>query len=63
MQGVLTTAETVGPVPSGMVLTSLVTYLAVYALLLAAYVGALFHLAGRKAAAAPMRTPQLQPAE
>jgi cytochrome d ubiquinol oxidase subunit I len=63
VHGVLTTAEAVGPVPAGMVLASLVTYLAVYAVLLAAYVGALFHLAGRQVQAPPALSPALQPAE
>lgn len=63
VQGVLTTAEAVAPVPAGMVLASLVTYLAIYAVLLAAYVGALFHLAGRNVAPAAGLAPGLQPAE
>jgi cytochrome bd ubiquinol oxidase subunit I len=45
VQGVLTTKEAVGDVAAGMVASSLVAYLAVYAFLLLAYVGALFHLA------------------
>lgn len=63
VQGVLTTAEAVGPVAAGMVLSTLLAYLAVYALLLAAYVGALFHLARGKTAAAPLAPPITQPAE
>jgi cytochrome d ubiquinol oxidase subunit I len=62
VQGVLTTAEAVGPVAAGMVLTTLLSYLAVYALLLAAYVGALFHLASRKQGFAPASAYAFQPA-
>lgn len=61
VQGVLTTEAAVGDVAGGMVLSSLLAYLAVYVLLLAAYVGALFHLA-RKGAVFPP-APALQPAE
>ena len=63
VQGVLTTADAVGPVPAGLVLSSLVAYLIVYALLLAAYVGALFHLARKHGAYAPPPGARLQPAE
>jgi len=51
--GVLTTAEAVGPIAAGTVLSTLVMYLALYAVLLAAYVAALFRLA-RKAGAPPV---------
>jgi cytochrome bd ubiquinol oxidase subunit I len=61
VQGVLTTEAAVGDVAGGMVLSSLLAYLAVYVLLLAAYIGALFHLA-RKGSVFPA-TPALQPAE
>jgi cytochrome d ubiquinol oxidase subunit I len=61
VQGVLTTAEAVGPVAAPMVLSTLIAYLIVYALLLAAYVGAIFHLArkgsGRSAPIAPVLSP------
>ncbi|MHA3977086.1 cytochrome ubiquinol oxidase subunit I [Halovulum sp. GXIMD14794] len=63
--GVLTTEAAVADVPGSMVLSTLLAYLAVYAGLLAAYVGVLFHLA-RKAAgtAGPVApAPILQPAE
>jgi cytochrome d ubiquinol oxidase subunit I len=50
--GVLTTAEAVGPIAAGAVLSTLVMYLVLYALLLAAYVGTLFRLA-KKAKALP----------
>ncbi len=62
VQGVLTTAEAVGPVAAPMVLSTLIAYLIVYALLLAAYVGAIFHLA-RKDAQAPAFAHSLQAAE
>jgi cytochrome d ubiquinol oxidase subunit I len=63
VQGVLTTAEAVGPVAAPMVLTTLIAYLIVYALLLAAYVGALFHLAGKGPGKPVALTPSLSPAE
>ncbi len=49
VQGVMTTAEAVADVPAPMVLGTLLTYLAVYAALIIAYIGVLFYLA-RKAA-------------
>ena len=61
VQGVLTTEAAVGNVASGMVLSSLLAYLAVYVLLLTAYIGALFHLAKKGTVLAP--APTLQPAE
>ncbi|MGF1649169.1 MAG: cytochrome ubiquinol oxidase subunit I [Hyphomicrobiaceae bacterium] len=45
VQGVLTTAEAVGPVTAPMVLTTLIAYLAVYVGLTATYVGVVFYLA------------------
>ena len=48
VQGVLTTADAVGPVTAPMVLTTLVVYLAIYAALIVAYVSVLMYLA-RKA--------------
>ncbi len=63
VQGVLTTADAVGPVAAGMVLTTLLAYLAVYAALLVAYVGVIFHLARKGSFFAPPVTPALQPAE
>jgi cytochrome d ubiquinol oxidase subunit I len=63
VHGVLTTAEAVGPVAAGMVFSTLVAYLAIYALLLAAYVGALFHLARKGPGHAPPMRPSLSPAE
>ncbi|WP_144185833.1 cytochrome ubiquinol oxidase subunit I [Elioraea rosea] len=50
--GVLTTADAVGPIAAGTVLSTLVMYLTLYALLLFAYVATLFRLA-RKAKALP----------
>ena len=46
-----------------MVLTTLLAYLAVYAALLLAYVGVIFHLARKGSFFAPPVTPALQPAE
>lgn len=43
--GVLETADAVGPVAAGTVLTTLVGWLAVYVFLLVSYVGVVFHLA------------------
>jgi cytochrome bd ubiquinol oxidase subunit I len=45
--GVLTTAQAASKVPSGMIATSLALYLAVYAVLIGAYISALFYLAGK----------------
>jgi cytochrome d ubiquinol oxidase subunit I len=68
--GVLTTKEAVAQVPAGMVLGTLLAYFAVYAILLAAYVGVIFYLA-RKYARGEALPPEprlgakagLQPAE
>ena len=49
VHGVLKTADAVAAVPAPMVMTTLVAYLMVYAVLIAAYIGVLFYLA-RKAA-------------
>ncbi|MGJ3262874.1 MAG: cytochrome ubiquinol oxidase subunit I [Salinarimonas sp.] len=55
--GVLSTADAVTKTAgAGMVWTSLAMYLALYVVLLAAYVGTLFHLAGKAADAAGGRT-------
>lgn len=56
--GVLTTKEAVGPVTGGMVASSLVAYLLVYAVLMAAYLGTLTYLARRAARHNPL-TPDL----
>jgi cytochrome d ubiquinol oxidase subunit I len=50
--GVMTTSEAVGPIAAGTVLSTLVMYLVLYALLLSAYVATLFRLA-KKAKALP----------
>ncbi len=47
VQGVLTTAEAVAPVPGAQVGLTLVVYLVLYAILLAAYIGVLIKLAMR----------------
>jgi len=49
VQGVMTTAEALGPVPASMVMTTLVAYLLLYAALIVTYVGVVFHLARRAA--------------
>jgi len=49
VQGVLSTEAAVGDVTAPMVLGSLITYLLVYAALMTAYIGVLFHLARRAA--------------
>ncbi len=48
VQGVMTTAEAVGPVTAPMVMSTLIVYLTIYAVLTVAYVSVLLHLA-RKA--------------
>lgn len=47
VQGVMTTEQAVADVPAPMVLSSLIAYLAVYAVLLGAYIGVIFYLARR----------------
>jgi len=49
VHGVMTTDMAVADVPAGMVASTLVAYLIVYAVLLAAYIGVIFHLARRAA--------------
>lgn len=54
--GLLSTRDAVGTVAAPLVLTTLLAYLAVYALLLSAYIAVIFHLARRAAAGkAPTR--------
>ncbi|MCZ8183834.1 MAG: cytochrome ubiquinol oxidase subunit I [Beijerinckiaceae bacterium] len=65
--GVLTTAQAASAVPAGMIGTTLALYLAIYALLMVAYISVLFHLA-RKAGGAgttppPVYSVRLQAAE
>ena len=57
VNGVLTTADALGPVSGGMVLTTLLAYLATYAVLLAAYVFVIARLA-LKAARGAVQEPQ-----
>ncbi len=45
--GVLTTAQAASAVPAAMIGTSLAMYLAIYVVLLVAYISVLFHLAGK----------------
>lgn len=45
--GVLTTVQAASKVGSGMIATTLAMYLAIYAVLIAAYISVLFHLAGK----------------
>ncbi|SEW37962.1 cytochrome bd-I ubiquinol oxidase subunit 1 apoprotein [Cognatiyoonia koreensis] len=49
VQGVMTTKQAVADVPAPMVLSTLIAYLVVYAILLGAYVGCIFYLARRAA--------------
>lgn len=49
VQGVLKTADAVSHVPSGMVLSTLVMYLALYVFLLASYISVVFYLAKKAA--------------
>ncbi len=57
VQGVLSTKDALGPVTGGMVLSTLLVYLAIYAFLTVAYIYSLFFLA-RKAGAGDKRDPQ-----
>jgi cytochrome bd ubiquinol oxidase subunit I len=67
--GVLSTKEAVADVPAGMVLSTLITYLAVYAVLLVTYVLVIFYLARKatKGDTSPddprIAAPNLSPAE
>ncbi|WP_103258398.1 cytochrome ubiquinol oxidase subunit I [Tabrizicola aquatica] len=64
VQGVLTVEEAVGDIAGGMVLTTLLAYVAIYLALLAAYIAVLFHLARKGGRiAAPLAAPVIQPAE
>ncbi len=47
VSGVLTTAQAASTVPGGMIAATLAMYLAIYAVLIAAYISVLFHLAGK----------------
>jgi cytochrome d ubiquinol oxidase subunit I len=59
VQGVLTTAQAAGPVPAGSIGATLAMYLTLYAVLLAAYVAALYRLAA-KGRLAPEAAPALK---
>jgi cytochrome d ubiquinol oxidase subunit I len=62
--GVLTTAQAASTVSAGMIGTTLALYLAVYALLIAAYVSVLFHLASKGyVVARTVDTPTARPGE
>lgn len=63
VQGVLTTAAAVGPIPAGTVALSLAMYLTLYVLLLASFVGVIFHLARQAGPGhpAPPLNPELDP--
>ncbi len=50
VQGVLKTADALGPVAAGPIAVSLTTYLLLYAGLLAAYISVVFYLASQAAA-------------
>ncbi|MGJ8584088.1 MAG: cytochrome ubiquinol oxidase subunit I [Marinosulfonomonas sp.] len=69
VSGVLTTKQAVADVPAPMVLSTLIAYLTVYALLLAAYIGVIFYLATRAAKGKsplreePRQDPSTLPAE
>ncbi|MGY6410122.1 MAG: cytochrome ubiquinol oxidase subunit I [Alkalilacustris sp.] len=74
VQGVLTTQAAVGEVPPAMVASTLIAYLVVYAVLLAAYLGVLVYMIRKQAAGAdpapaapeggrPVASPFPQPAE
>lgn len=56
MQGVLTTEAAVGPVAAPMVLSTLIAYLVVYAVLLGAYVTVIFYLARKASRGEPVST-------
>ncbi len=53
VSGVLTTAQAASQVPGGMIASSLVLYLVLYAVLIVAYISVLFHLARRPSLPAP----------
>jgi cytochrome d ubiquinol oxidase subunit I len=72
VQGVMSTAEAVADVPAPMVLSTLISYLVVYGLLLVAYIYVIFYLArqmsrgediGTRIAPAPAAAPKAMPAE
>lgn len=54
VQGILTTEAAVADVPAPMVASTLIVYLAIYAVLLAAYISVLFYLARKAAKGEPL---------
>ncbi|WP_439156242.1 cytochrome ubiquinol oxidase subunit I [Yoonia sp.] len=56
VQGVMTTKQAVADVPAPMVMTTLIAYLIVYAILLGAYITVIFFLARRASIGAPLGT-------
>jgi cytochrome bd-type quinol oxidase subunit 1 len=56
VQGVLATVDAASDVPAPMIGLSLTIYLLVYAVLIAAYVSVLFHMAGKAGHAPPFGT-------
>ena len=56
VQGVLSTKQAVADVPAPMVLSTLIAYLIVYAILLGAYITVIFFLARRASVGAPLGT-------
>jgi len=59
VQGVLKTAEAVGPVPAGMILSTLVVYLTIYVVLTGSYIAVLVHLSRKAAGGDSVPDPQL----
>lgn len=59
VQGVLSTKDALGPVSGGMVLSTLIVYLSIYAFLTLAYIYTLFYMA-RKAGSGGARDPEKQ---
>jgi cytochrome d ubiquinol oxidase subunit I len=57
VQGLLTTEAALGPVPPAMVLSTLLAYIALYALLLGAYIWVIFALARKAAKGEPAPDP------
>lgn len=57
VQGVLSTADAVGPVTTPMVLSTLVMYLAAYVVLLSVYIGVVFYITRKAAKGEPLPRP------
>ncbi len=58
VQGVMTTKEAVADVPAPMVLSTLIAYLVVYAILLGAYITVIFYLARKASRGEPLPNPR-----